>query len=125
VILASAAGVSLIVLFLYVIPRFAVIFKDVGQAVPWITRVILGLSSSLTEYGWLIAIALIAAIAAGIFYLRNPETKSELDRVSLRLWLVGDLVRKFETARFSRTLSALLKGGVPRSSGDGAGHHGK
>src|SRR5688572_7799240 len=52
VILASAAGLSLIVLFLYVIPRFAVIFKDVGQAVPWITRVIIGLSTMLTDYGW-------------------------------------------------------------------------
>ena len=56
VIFASAAGVSLIVLFLYVIPRFAVIFKDVGQAVPWITRVIIGLSNCLTEYGWLISL---------------------------------------------------------------------
>jgi general secretion pathway protein F len=113
VILASAAGLSLIVLFLYVIPRFAVIFKDVGQAVPWITRVIIGLSTMLTDYGWLIAIALVAAVGAGILYLRNPEAKAELDRVCLRVWLVGDLVRKFETARFSRTLSALLKGGVP------------
>lgn len=113
VILASAAGLSLVVLFLYVIPRFAVIFKDVGQAVPWITRVIIGLSNMLTDYGWMIAIVLIAAVAAGLFYLRNPEAKAELDRVSLRVWLLGDLVRKFETARFSRTLSALLKGGVP------------
>ena len=127
VILASAAGLSLIVLFLYVIPRFAVIFKDVGQAVPWITRVIIGLSTMLTDYGWLIAIALVAAVGAGIFYLRNPEAKAELDRVCLRVWLVGDLVRKFETARFSRTLSALLKGGVPllEALGGCAGCHGE
>jgi type II secretion system protein F len=113
VILASAAGLSLVVLFLYVIPRFAVIFKDFGQAVPWITRVVIGLSTSLADYGWMIVVVLVAAIAAGILYLRNPEAKAELDRICLRTWLIGDLVRKFETARFSRTLSALLKGGVP------------
>jgi general secretion pathway protein F len=113
VILASAAGLSLIVLFIYVIPRFAVIFKDVGDAVPWITRVVIGLSDMLTQYGWMIAILLIAAFVGGLFYLRNPEAKAELDRFCLRIWVVGDLVRKFETARFSRTLSALLKGGVP------------
>ncbi|MPZ78113.1 MAG: type II secretion system protein GspF [Deltaproteobacteria bacterium] len=113
VILASAAGLSLIVLFIYVIPRFAVIFKDAGDAVPWITRVVIGLSDMLTQYGWMIAILLIAAFIGGLFYLRNPEAKAELDRFCLRIWVVGDLVRKFETARFSRTLSALLKGGVP------------
>jgi general secretion pathway protein F len=48
-----------------------------------------------------------------LFYLRTPEGKTEWDRLSLRIWLLGDLVRKFETARFARTLSALLKGGVP------------
>ena len=113
VILGSAAGLSLIVLFIYVIPRFAVIFQDVNQAVPWITRVIIGLSNMLTQYGWMLALFVVAALAAGFFYLRNPEARAELDRFSLRLWLIGDLVRKFETARFSRTLSALLKGGVP------------
>ncbi|MEX0802383.1 MAG: type II secretion system F family protein [Candidatus Binatia bacterium] len=113
VILASAAGLSLIILFIYVIPRFAVIFKDAGDAVPWITRVVIGLSDMLTQYGWMIAILLIAAFVGALFYLRNPEAKAELDRFCLRIWVVGDLVRKFETARFSRTLSALLKGGVP------------
>lgn len=113
VILASAAGLSLIVLFVYVIPRFALIFKDVGQAVPWITRVIIALSGGLNQYGWLMAVCALAIVIGAVFYLRNPEARAEFDRLVLRLWLAGDLVRKFETARFSRTLSALLKGGVP------------
>ena len=48
-----------------------------------------------------------------MFYVKSPEGRSEWDRLCLKAWLIGDLVRKFETARFSRTLSALLKGGVP------------
>lgn len=112
-ILASAAGISLIILFLYVIPRFAVIFKDVGQALPWITKIVIGFSEVLSDYGWLIALLLIAATVGTAFYMRSPEARAEWDRLCLRTWLVGDLVRKFETARFARTLSALLKGGVP------------
>lgn len=112
-ILAAAAGLSLIILFVYVIPRFALIFKDVGPAVPWITQVVIGFSQWLTEYGWILLLLVIIASFGTAFYLRNPEGRAELDRMCLRAWLLGDLVRKFETARFARTLSALLKGGVP------------
>ena len=113
VILGGAAGLSLLVLFIYVIPRFALIFKDVGQALPWITRLVLDFSQALTQYGWILLLVLLGSVAGGLFYLRTPEGKTEWDRLSLRIWLLGDLVRKFETARFARTLSALLRGGVP------------
>lgn len=113
VILAAAAGLSLIILFIYVIPRFALIFKDVGPAIPWITRVVIDFSHALTQYGWLIALLVVIAVVGGVFYLRTPEGRAEFDRLCLRAWLLGDLVRKFETARFARTLSALLRGGVP------------
>ena len=113
VILASAAGLSLIILFVYVIPRFALIFKDIGPAVPLITKIVIEFSHALTEYGWMILLLIIVASFGAAFYLRNPEGRAELDRFCLRVWLLGDLVRKFETARFARTLSALLKGGVP------------
>lgn len=113
VLLASAAGFSLIVLFLYVIPRFSTIFKDVDQALPWITQVVIGVSLILEQYGWMILLFMILAVVGGVFYLRSPEARTEFDRLILRAWLLGDLVRKFETARFARTLAALLRGGVP------------
>jgi general secretion pathway protein F len=113
VILSLVAGVSLIVLFVYVIPRFASMFKDVGQALPWITRLVLGSSEFLREYGWVLLILLLVGAAGGTRYITTPAGKAEWDRFCLRVWLVGDLVRKFETSRFARTLSSLLKGGVP------------
>jgi general secretion pathway protein F len=112
-ILASAAGVSLVVLFLYVIPRFSAIFKDVGKALPWITKMVIGFSQALAQYGWVVLLLLVITVAGGMYYWRTPEGRAEWDRVCLHIWLLGDLVRKFETARFARTLSALLKGGVP------------
>jgi type II secretory pathway component PulF len=112
-ILATAAGLSLIILFIYVIPRFSLIFKDVGKALPWITRMVIEFSHVLTQYGWIGSLLVFVAVAGGLFYVRTPEGKAETDSLLLRLWLLGDLIRKFETARFARTLSALLKGGVP------------
>jgi general secretion pathway protein F len=112
-ILAAAAGLSLIVLFIFVIPRFALIFKDVGQALPWITKVVLDFSQILNQYGWFILLLLVVVSVSGVYYFRSPEGRAEWDRQSLRIWLLGDLLRKFETARFARTLAALLKGGVP------------
>jgi general secretion pathway protein F len=112
-ILAAAAGTSLIVLFVFVIPKFAAIFRDNGKALPWITKIVIGFSQFLAEYGWILLFVLCAAVSGAIFYVRSAEGRSEWDRLSLRSPLIGDLLRKFETARFSRTLAALLKGGVP------------
>jgi general secretion pathway protein F len=113
VILAGAAGLSLIVLFVFVIPKFASIFRDNSKAVPWITKMVIGLSQLLTQYGLLILLFVVALGVGLLFYIRTPEGRGEWDRFCLRAWLIGELVRKFETARFTRTLSALMKGGVP------------
>ena len=112
-ILAGAAGLSLIVLFVFVIPKFAAIFRDNGNALPWITKVVIGFSQFLSDYGWMTLLVVCAAVVGAVYYVKSPEGRSEWDRLSLRTWLLGDLLRKFETARFSRTLAALLKGGVP------------
>jgi general secretion pathway protein F len=113
VILGTAAGISLVVLFLFVIPKFATIFRDNGKALPWITTAVIGFSQFLTQYGWVVLLLFLFVVSAVIFYVRSPDGKTEWDRLSLRVPLIGDLLRKFETARFSRTLAALLKGGVP------------
>jgi general secretion pathway protein F len=113
IILTLVAGLSLIVLFVYVIPRFASMFNDVGQALPWITRMVLDSSEFLREYGWVLLLLLVLGVGGVARYVATPAGKAEWDRFCLRLWLVGDLVRKFETSRFARTLSSLLRGGVP------------
>lgn len=112
-LLATVAGLSLIVLFIYVIPRFALIFKDINQALPWMTLLLINFSYGLTRYGWLALLLIVIGAIGGAFYIRNPEGRLQWDRWRLRLWLLGDLLCKLEVARFARTLAALLKGGVP------------
>lgn len=113
VLLAAVAGLSLIVLFVYVIPKFSLIFKDVGQALPWTTRLLIDFSYGLSHYGWLILLVLVVGAVGGAFYIRNPEGRLQWDRWRLNVWLLGDLLCKLEVARFARTLAALLRGGVP------------
>ena len=113
IILAIASGLSLIVLFIFVIPKFATIFRGNSKAIPLMTKIVIDFSQLLTQYGWFILFFIVVVVAGGVFYVRSPEGRSEWDRFRLHSWLLGDLVKKFETARFCRTLAALLKGGVP------------
>ena len=80
---------------------------------PLITKMVIDFSQMLSRYGWFILFALVIAVIGAVLYIRSPEGRNEWDRFCVHGWLFGDLVRKFETARFSRTLAALLKGGVP------------
>lgn len=112
-LLAGVAGLSLIILFVYVIPKFALIFKDVDQALPWMTRLLIDFSYTLSRYGWIVLVLFIIGATGGAFYIRSPEGRLWWDRWRLNVWLLGDLMRKLEVARFARTLAALLKGGVP------------
>jgi len=113
IILAAAAGISLAVLFFFVIPKFATIFRDNVKALPLITKIVIEFSQLLSQYSWLVLLALCVALIGAVLYIRSPEGRNAWDRMCVRGWLFGDLVRKFETARFARTLAALLRGGVP------------
>lgn len=112
-LLLAVAGLSLTVLFVYVIPKFALIFKDVHQALPWLTAVLIEFSFGLSRYGWMALVLLLAGALGGLFYIHNPEGRLQWDRLCLHVWFLGELLQKLEVARFSRTLAALLKGGVP------------
>ncbi len=113
IILLAVAGFSMGVLFVYVIPRFSLLFKDVRQALPVMTIVLIETSAWLSMYGWIGILVLIAAFMAGTFYVRTQEGRLNWDRFQLRLWLLRDLIGKLEAARFARTMAALIKGGVP------------
>ena len=113
VFIVGVSGISLIFLFAFVVPRFSLIFKDVEQALPWITRLLIGFSNGLSQYGWILLLLLIVSAAGGFYYVRTPEGRLRWDKMRLRIWVIGDLLCQFEVARYSRTLSALLKGGVP------------
>nr|WP_092068122.1 type II secretion system F family protein [Dendrosporobacter quercicolus]NSL46954.1 type II secretion system F family protein [Dendrosporobacter quercicolus DSM 1736]SDL70363.1 type IV pilus assembly protein PilC [Dendrosporobacter quercicolus] len=104
----------LIVIFIlvFVLPTFVGMFEGMRVELPLPTRMLLLLSSILQNQFLLLA-ALAAAAVYGIrLALRQPEIRERFDAGILRLPVVGVLTRKIEIARFSRTLSTLLRGGV-------------
>lgn len=111
--LVFMGGASIIVLMTFVIPKFAVVFADMGVAMPLSTQVLLAASGAFRQYWWLMGVALVAAGLAFRWYMNTPDGRRRVDALRLRLPLVRALTRKIEAARFSRTLGTLMSSGVP------------
>jgi general secretion pathway protein F len=111
IILVSTGGLSIIILLTYVLPKFSVIFSELGSSLPLSTQILLSFSQGLKTYWWM---ALILFILGWILF--RTYTKSEQGRYhwdNIKLKLMGEIIRKLETARFCRTLGTLIKSGVP------------
>jgi general secretion pathway protein F len=115
--LVGMVMVSLMVLLVYVVPQFAPMFTDMGVEMPLITKIVLAVGETLQSFWWLI----IALIVFGIGWFRrqmaDPPARLKIDARFLKTRVVGDVIRKVETARLARTLGTLLKNGVPLLSG--------
>jgi general secretion pathway protein F len=111
VILVVTGGASIIVLLTFVLPRFTVIFAELGSALPLPTQILLSFSNALKSYWWLILLAFVAGWVLFRSYVKSSSGRYRWDAFKLKM--AGDVVRKLETARFCRTLGTLIKSGVP------------
>ena len=112
-ILLGVAGLSVVVLLIFVVPQFQQMFEDAGQALPFATQVVISLGEALRGYWWL----MLGVILAVAYYFRKqfaePATRYRWDNRLLGVPLLGELIAKLEVARFSRTLGTLMINGVP------------
>jgi len=111
-VIMSVAVVAIVVLLIFVIPVFQNMFASVNLSLPLPTRVVIGLSSFLKHYWWLLG----GGIWGGIFMLRQfyrtPAGKLRVDSFMLRVPVLGSLLRKSAVSRFTRTLGTLISSGV-------------
>jgi general secretion pathway protein F len=105
-------GLSLVVLLVFVIPEFRPMFEDAGVDLPLSTRIVLVFSDLAVEWGWLLLIGLLAALLALRRFSVSEAGRLRLDRWLLGAPLLGELVRRIETARFCRSLGTLRANGV-------------
>ena len=110
-VIAAISIVSYIVA--YVIPQFARLYADMNIKLPLTTRILITVTVEFRPY-LLLGMGTIIAAAIGIYFWSRTEAGSlVLDRVKLKLPVVGDIWIKFQVAQFVRTLSTLLTGGTP------------
>jgi general secretion pathway protein F len=113
IVLTLVSGISLAILVTFVIPRFAKIFADMKQTMPLPTQIMLSISQSVKDYWW-VGLGAVAMIYLGLkIYNQDEERRYRWDLSKLRWIAVGELIKKVEIARFSRTLGTLLQSGVP------------
>ncbi|MHB8232241.1 MAG: type II secretion system F family protein [bacterium] len=116
VVLSVAIGV-IIILMTFVIPVFANLFSSVGAKLPALTRDVIGFSNFMRAYILYIIIAAGILIFALRAYHASANGKRNIDRIMLKIPVIGILLKKVAIARFARTLSTMVESGVPILAG--------
>lgn len=113
VIVSSMMIVSLLVMFLFVIPKFAQIFESSRAPIPLPMQVLMTISDFFTGWWWAIVAVLILAVVGFVRWRQTPRGRRVWDERLLQTPVLGRLVSLVEVARFNRTLGTLLQSAVP------------
>ena len=112
-VVSGMAMLAVVFILTFVLPTFVQMFDNVHKELPLVTRILLAISSLLRNYAPVFLVGIIASVYGLKVAYRREDTRKIIDSWTLRLPIVGMLSRKIGIARFSRTLSTLLHGGVP------------
>ncbi len=96
-----------------VIPTFASLFEGLGASLPMPTRITIGLSRFIGSWWWLMIGSVVATVILVARYHKTHSGRRNLDRLLLRVPVLGKVLQKIAVARFCRTLSTLVSSGVP------------
>jgi general secretion pathway protein F len=113
IVLGFVGSAAITVLLTYVLPKFAMVFADLGSAMPPSTRFVMAVSELLQSYWWVGVLLLAAMWISFKRYTGTPSGRFKFDRFRLQVPLFGELTTKVQIAAFARTLGTMLKSGVP------------
>ena len=112
VLLVVVATVIVTYLVTAVVPKFAVLYRDLGVELPTSTKLLMALTVDY-RLAVLGVVGLVALVAFGVFlWSRSDDGGATFDRLKFKLPVIGDTLLKFQVAQFSRTLATLLTGGT-------------
>ena len=112
VLMAFIGSVVLFLLLTFIVPSITGIFADMNQTLPTPTLLLIRLSETFQSFWWVFLMVLIAIPIALRSIKKTAKGRLVVDKAVLRIPLVGQLIKKISSARFSRTLGSLLKNGV-------------
>lgn len=111
-VILAVAVIAVIIMLIFVIPTFEEMFASVNLTLPLPTRIVIGASQLLQNYWWMMAGAVIATVLGVKRFYATPGGKLKIDRLLLRIPVLGDVLRKSAVSRFTRTLGTLISSGV-------------
>ena len=112
-LLACVGTTSVFILLNFVIPRFAAVFAESHIPMPLPTQILMRVSDVVKTYGVFAIAAAVAAVVGFRMYIRTPAGRMAWDRARLRIPVLGEALRKADTARFARSMSTLVANSVP------------
>ncbi|MEA5125860.1 type II secretion system F family protein [Xanthomonas floridensis] len=102
------------ILLVWVVPQFEDVFKSFGAELPAFTQLIVNASRFMVAWWWLMLLAAIGAVVGFVFsYKRSPSMQHAMDRLILKVPVIGQIMHNSSIARFSRTLAVTFRAGVP------------
>ncbi len=112
-VLAVVALGVITALMMFVVPKVVDQFDSMNQTLPLLTRLVIGVSDLLRDWGWLFAVVLVLLGLVSVVALRKPAIRLKVDTAILKLPIVGRLTRDLHGARMARTLSTMIAAGLP------------
>lgn len=116
-VVMTVACLATAFMLIFIIPTFARMFTAFGGDLPLPTKIVMGLSSFLRSYWWVMLGGIIASIVMIRRYYTTESGHMQIDKLLLRVPVLGDVIRKGAVARFTRTLGTLISSGVPILTG--------
>lgn len=113
ILLIVAGALAITLLIAFVVPKFATMFAEFGQALPLPTLILLGTSGFIGHWGWAVLLGAVLLVSGLRRYAKTPAGKLCTDAWRLRMPLFGKLAMKAAMSRFARTTATLMQGGVP------------
>lgn len=102
------------IMLYFVVPQFQALFEGFGADLPAFTKMVVALSDFVREYWWMMILVVGGSIFGFTFLKkRSPKMRRALDRLGLKVPVVGEILYKSAVARFARTLSTMFAAGVP------------
>ncbi len=113
IIMVFVGFINLGVLFTFVVPKVIRIFDDNKLTLPLSTKILIFINQTVQDYWWLLLIGVSFSIWGFLTWKKSPSGRVRWDQLVLKSPIIGPLVKMIAVARFSRTMSTLLKSGVP------------
>ncbi len=102
-----------VILITFVVPKFTEFYKDFGADLPLLTRMLIGVSSFVTQNGLFLVAGIVVGLLAFRAWLLTPAGRMARDRFVVKVPIVGPVFHRFAVSRFTRTLGTLIAGGIP------------